>query len=111
MGHHVERYFDTLYRFLDGQGLLRAGEYSNQIRITSQLRQTSNWSTMEEAWDVLSQFTLAISNAMSRLARGLSGLDQFDVINYDDLLSSVSAAARHLEQVHQQLGAFATNPH
>ena len=110
MGHHVARYFDTLYRFLEAQGLLRAGEYSNQIRITAQLRQASNWGSMEEAWDVLSQFTLAISSAMSRLARGLGGLDQFDVINYEDLLSSVSAAARHLEQVHQQLGAFATNP-
>jgi ATP-dependent DNA helicase DinG len=110
MGHHVARYFDTLYRFLEVQGLLRAGDYSNQVRITSELRQSSNWGSMEEAWDVLSQFTLAISNAMSRLARGLAGLDQFDVINYDDLLSSVSAAARHLEQVHQQLGAFATSP-
>ena len=52
---------------------------------------------------MLSQFTQAISTAMSRLARGLAGLEQFDVLNYDDLLSSVQAAARHLEEVHRQL--------
>jgi ATP-dependent DNA helicase DinG len=110
MSHHVERYFDTVLRFLNSTGSLRSGEYSNQVRITPQLRQQREWAAVGQAWEVLSQFTLAISSAMGRLARGLVGLEQFDVLNYEDLLSSVQAAARHLEEVHQQLEAFSINP-
>ncbi len=110
MGHHVERYFDTLRRFLESTGALRPGEYSNQVRITTDTRQKANWAQVEGAWDLLAQFTLAISEAMNRLAHGLAGLEQFDVINYDDLLSSVAAAARHLEQIHTQLAAFSSRP-
>src|SRR5690606_13605229 len=80
MGFHVERYFETLYRFLEGSGAMRPGEYINQVRITPELRQQPEWAHVEEAWNVLSQFTQAISNAMGRLARGLAGLGEFDVL-------------------------------
>ena len=43
------------------------GEYINQVRITPELRQQPEWAHVEEAWNVLSQFTQAISNAMGRL--------------------------------------------
>ena len=110
MGHHVERYFEALRRFLESTGALRPGEYSNQVRITPALRNQPNWAQVEGAWDTLAQFTLTISDAMNRLARGLAGLEQFDVLNYDDLLSSVSSAARHLEEIHAQLDAFSVRP-
>lgn len=110
MGHHAERYFDTLYRFLESTGELRPGDYSSQVRITTALRHQPQWGQVEEAWDLLSQFTQAISSAMARLAKGLAGLAEFDVPNFDDVLSSVQAAARHLEEVHRQLGAFSSNP-
>jgi len=110
MGRHAERYFETIYRFLDGAGLLRRNEYIIQVRITSQLRQQPGWEQVEAAWTVLSQFTQAIARAMVDLARGLGRLDEFDVPDFDDLLSSVQAAARHLEGVHYQLGAFTENP-
>jgi DNA polymerase-3 subunit epsilon/ATP-dependent DNA helicase DinG len=110
MGRHVERYFVTLYRFLQSSGELKPGEYSSQVRITPALRHQSEWGHVEEAWELLSQFTQAISNAMNRLAKGLGGLDQFDIQNYTDLLSSVQAAARHLDEMHQQLTAFSANP-
>jgi DNA polymerase-3 subunit epsilon/ATP-dependent DNA helicase DinG len=110
MGHHVERYFETLLRFLESSGQLRPGEYSNQVRITEALRQQAGWAQVQSAWEVLGQFTQAIADAMGRLARGLAGLDQFDVPNFDDLLASTQAAARHLEQIHQQLHAFSVSP-
>ncbi|MCL4238064.1 MAG: DEAD/DEAH box helicase [Anaerolineae bacterium] len=110
MGHHTERYFEALRRFLESSGALRPGEYSNQVRITPALRNQPDWAQVEAAWDTLAQFTLAISDAMNRLARGLAGLEQFDVLNYDDLLSSVGAAARHLEEMHVQLDAFSARP-
>lgn len=110
MGRHAERYFETIYRFLDGAGLLRRNEYVIQVRITRQLRQQPGWEQVEAAWTVLSQFTQAIARAMVDLARGLGRLNEFDVPDFDDLLSSVQAAARHLEAVHYQLGAFTENP-
>ncbi|GIV81182.1 MAG: DNA polymerase III subunit epsilon [Anaerolineae bacterium] len=110
MGHHVERYFETLLRFLETSGQLRAGEYSNQVRITDALRQQPNWAQVQNAWEVLSQFTKAIADAMGRLARGLAGLEQFDVRNLDDILASTQAAARQLAEIHQQLHSFSVNP-
>jgi DNA polymerase-3 subunit epsilon/ATP-dependent DNA helicase DinG len=110
MGLHAERYFDTIYRFMDGTGALRSTEFLIQVRVTSQLRQRSEWAQVEEAWDSLSQFTQAIAGAMLRLAKGLGGLGQFDVLDYEDLLSSVQSAARHLDAVHRQLSAFSTEP-
>jgi len=110
MSRHAETYFAALYRFLDSAGLLRRNEYVAQVRITPAMRQQAGWEQVEMAWTVLSQFTQAISSAMVRLARGLSGLHEFDVLDYDDLLSSVQAAARHLESVHVQLGAFTETP-
>jgi DNA polymerase-3 subunit epsilon/ATP-dependent DNA helicase DinG len=60
MGHHAEGYFDVLFRFLQTTGQLRPGEYSNQVRITDALRHQPGWETVEESWDMLSQFTQAI---------------------------------------------------
>ncbi len=110
MGRHAERYFETLNYFLDHADVIKPGDFISQIRITPQLRQNSEWGHVEEAWEVLSEFTQAISTAMSKLARGLAELRDFDVLDYDDLLSSVGAAARHLEEMHQQLGAFSVSP-
>ncbi len=110
MGRHAERFFEILYRFLESTGELKPGEYSSQVRITDALRHQPQWGQVEEGWDLLSQFTQAISSAMARLAKGLAGLNEFDVPNFDDLLSSVQAAARHLEEVHRQLGAFSISP-
>ncbi len=110
MGVHVERYFETLRDFLRSIGALRAGEYVNHVRITPKQRRLAEWARVEQAWEVLSRFTLEIAEAMSRLARGLAGLEQFDVRNFDDLLSSTQTAARLLEQVHRQLEAFSATP-
>lgn len=110
MGHHVTRYFDTLYAFLDEIDALRSSEFSLQVRITPQLRQKPGWAHVEDAWGVLREFTETISRAMERLARGLADLDQFDVRDFDDLLSSVQAAARHLTAIHRQLEAFTASP-
>ncbi len=110
MGVHVERYFETLRDFLRSVGALRPGEYMNQVRITPKQRRLAEWARVEQAWEVLSRFTLAIADAMAHLARGLGGLEEFDVRNFDDLLSSTQTAARLLEQVHRQLEAFSVAP-
>jgi len=110
MAHHAERYFDTLFRFVESTGALNNTDFMTQVRVTAETREERGWAHVQEAWHVLSQFTLAIAEAMARLARGLAGLEQFDVPEYDDLLSSVQAAARHLDEVHRQLEAFTAQP-
>lgn len=110
MGFHVRGFFDALTYCLQSSGQLREHEFINHVRITPQLRQRADWIHVQEAWHVLSQFTRGISDAMKALARGLSSLHRFDVLDYDNLLSSVQSAARHLESVHQQLAAFTGEP-
>ncbi|NLX11920.1 MAG: DEAD/DEAH box helicase [Chloroflexi bacterium] len=110
MGHHVDGYFEMLYEFLDATGAFRTGDFLTQVRITPELRQKPGWTYIEEAWHVLSQFTQEIAHAMRRLTKALVGLRDFDVLDYDDLLSSVQAAARHLTAVHEELSAFSSEP-
>ncbi len=107
---HVERYFEALRDFLRSIGALRHGEYMNQVRITPKQRRLAEWARVEQAWEILSQFTIGIADAMNHLARGLAGLEQFDVRNFEDVLSSTQTAARLLEQVHHQLEAFSSSP-
>ncbi|MBN1681347.1 MAG: hypothetical protein JW966_13785, partial [Anaerolineae bacterium] len=58
----------------------------------------------------LSQFTQGIADAMRRLSAAVAGLHEFDVLDYDDLLTSVQASARSLGAVHQHLEEFSSNP-
>ncbi|MBN1200281.1 MAG: DEAD/DEAH box helicase family protein [Anaerolineae bacterium] len=110
MSVHVGNFFTTLYNFLEDEGLLKRYEYSNLVRITPQLRERPGWTHVEQAWEVLGQFATGIADAMKRLAKGLNNLRSFDVPDFDDLLLSVQAAARHLDTAQHQLGAFAVEP-
>lgn len=112
MGIHVEELFNTLRAFLEEHVQIPRNEYSQQVRILEPLRRQPGWQRVEIAADNLSQFTYAIADAMQRLAGGLGDLENFDIPEYDDLIASATAAARHLEDLHGRLyqAIFEPNP-
>lgn len=110
MRHHVGRLFSALYDFLNETTRLGHSDYSVRVRILEDTRSRAGWGRVYEAWQVLSQFSDAIAEALHRLAQGLSDLEDFEIPAYDDLLHSISAAARHFEEVHYMFHAFVEEP-
>lgn len=103
MGTHVQMFFDTLRAFLEEHVRFGSSEYNQQIRILDPLRRQPSWTQVEIAADNLSKFTYAIADAMQRLAGGLGDLENYDIPDYEDLVASTSAAARHLNGLHERL--------
>ncbi len=110
MEYHVNMLFDALLQFLNGERLLRPGEYVNQVRIVEAIRGKPGFAQIRAVWDTLSQFTTGISAAMSRLALALNRLSDYDIPDYDDIVNNVGTSARHMEEIHHQLDAFVRNP-
>ena len=110
MDFHIGALFNALLRFLQDGRHLHQSEYVNQIRITEALRDKPGFGQVQAAWDTLSQFTTGISSAMSKLALALSRLQDYDIPDYEDIVASLSAAARRMEEIHYQLEAFTHKP-
>lgn len=110
MQHHIDNYFRVILHFLDGERQLPASNYVNQVRITENLRNRPGFSEIQIAWDNLSQFTTGISEAMRRLAMAMDRLQDFEISEYEDIVNSISSAARNMAEIHMQLNAFTTQP-
>jgi ATP-dependent DNA helicase DinG len=110
MGHHVGVFFNTLRAFLEDHVYLQRSEYTMQIRVLAALRRQPAWSQVEDAWDNLSKFTSTIANAMRELTAGLANLGDYDIPEYDDLLSGANASARHLDELHNRLNEMVNEP-
>lgn len=107
---HVKALFNAFREFLRSATNNRNGDYTIQLRITSQLRGQSAFAQCQAAWTTLREFFEVISAAMLRLTEGLARLDSDDIPNYHDLVSSAGAAARHLNEIQAQLTAFTLEP-
>jgi DNA polymerase-3 subunit epsilon/ATP-dependent DNA helicase DinG len=110
MSQHVEWFFLSLRTFLERAGKVSRDEYSSQTRIVEALRRQPGWASVQSSWENLSQFTASIAEAMVRLEGGLRDLSEYDIEDYDDLMSSVGAAARHFSEFHNRLDQLVNKP-
>jgi DNA polymerase-3 subunit epsilon/ATP-dependent DNA helicase DinG len=110
MTQHVGLLFKTLRAFLEEHVPTTHSSYAQQIRIVPNLRRQPGWTQVEVAWDNLSNFTSGIAEAMVKLADGLTRLVDYDIEEYDDLLATISATARHLTELHQRLNEIVVEP-
>ncbi len=110
MDYHINRLFAALLSFLEESHLLHQSEYVNHVRITEALRSQPGFALVQASWKLLSQFTAGISSAMSRLSLALGRLEDYDIPDYEDIIASINASARHMEELHHQLEAFVNNP-
>lgn len=110
MTHHVDAFFRTLRGFLEEHTRVAQSEYTTQIRVVDALRKQPAWSGVEIRWDNLSQFTGTIAEALGRLAQGLGDLYEYDIEDFDDLVSATGSTARHLAALHERLDELVANP-
>lgn len=110
MNQHVDTFFKVLRSFLETHVKILRNEYVQQIRIQNSMRTQPAWAEVEAHWDNLSNFTSGIAEAMTQLALGLRELEEYDIPEYDDLTAGLSAASRHLTQLHERLREIVLQP-
>jgi DNA polymerase-3 subunit epsilon/ATP-dependent DNA helicase DinG len=110
MNQHVISFFGAVRLFLETHVRIPRNEYIQQVRLLSAMRTQPKWSDVLAHWTNLSNFTSGIAEAMTQLAVGLRELEEYDIPEYDDLVSGLSAAARDLTQLHQRLNEIADAP-
>ncbi len=108
---HITALFSAIRAFtgeqLNGE---RSAEHSTQIRITGEQRAHADFAPILSAWQILKEFVEVISSSLRRLTNALARLEQYDIPDYDDLLNSLVAAARYLDEIKVQLTAITTDP-
>lgn len=104
----------NLYRAL-GDFVTQANEDHQQdlnapVRFEKQLREKPEFERVRAIAATLDDFFAVISDAMARLTTALGRMKQYSVPGYEDLVSSTASAARHLEDMRQQIRDFILTP-
>lgn len=107
----VEAYFRSLLDFLDQSSVQQTGDYTIVVRITDGMRATAAWDQVNKAWNKLQEFFEVISKAIAKVAAAL--MDEFagyDIPNHEDMIASLQAASRYLQEIKVQLETFSDKP-
>ena len=106
---HINRLFASIRALLVDLKISKS-DYLVQVRIVDQIRARDSFSQLQGAWNTLKPFFEVLGEAMHRLATGMSRLAEFEIANYEELVSSTETASRYLEEVLLQLENFANSP-
>ena len=104
--------------FFDGVGVFLAdqrqgrpvGEYVQQVRVTQAIRNQPYWEQVEVDWHELRGVLGPLAETLSRLSAGLMELDEYDIPERDDLVSSLNSAARYYEGMVTNLDGLVSKP-
>jgi DNA polymerase-3 subunit epsilon/ATP-dependent DNA helicase DinG len=110
LAQHADRYFKAIQQFIEAHVQLSKNDYAQQVRIVDSMRRQSAWREVELHWNNLSQFTVAVADALSQLAKALTELSDFEIEEFDDLQAAILASSRHFNELHTKLGEIVDNP-
>jgi ATP-dependent DNA helicase DinG len=110
MKAHISGFFNAVRSFTSDNSGERSAEYSSQVRITREQRAKPEFAQIQAAWAILKEFLDVISESLRHLNAALGRMEQYDIPEYDDLLSGVGTAARYLNDVKKLLIEFTTEP-
>ena len=102
--------FKAVANFLVDIRAYHPSEYATQIRVTDIQRAKTAFSYIVNSWQTLKEFFEVIGNSLSHLTTALSRMQEYDIPGHHDLVNSIGAAARFLEEIHNRLATFVTAP-
>ena len=110
----TQRMFDNLRSFVaeavGAEGLRANSTYDLRVELTRGLRSQPGWSEVEVQADDLDQDLLMVEVGLQGLHKGLSGLEDQGVLDYEDLLQETWARLERVRQLREQLKAIITQP-
>jgi DNA polymerase-3 subunit epsilon/ATP-dependent DNA helicase DinG len=105
----VRNFFGSLSVFLE-EYVRQDSQYDQRIRLTSGLRVQPAWSDIEMSWDELSRALRAVADRLEYLNRGLSGLEDSAIIEYEDLMQELLGRLSQVKQLAQETDAIIAQP-
>jgi DNA polymerase-3 subunit epsilon/ATP-dependent DNA helicase DinG len=85
-------------------------EYTPQIRITGDMRNTIDFDLVQRVWSTLVEFFDGTSVAMQRLMEAIARFRNDNTPELDDLITGFAAIARNLDEVRSELNELVTHP-
>lgn len=110
MGVHIEALFKAVQGMLLDIQHIRASDFGTTVRITAQHRGKSSFAHVQAVWATLNEFFEVVGAALARLTASMHKLEQYNIPELNDLISSTSTAARYLADMRAQLNAFLVQP-
>ena len=105
----VYNFFTTLTLFLD-EYQRPGSQYDQRIRLTSGLRVQPAWSDVEIAWEDLSNGLRGIGDRLEYLYKGLAGLEDARIREYEDLMQELGGKLRQVRQLGEEMEAIVAQP-
>ncbi len=102
-------FFTTLSFFL-GEHERPGSPYDQRIRLTSGLRVQPGWSDVEIAWEDLSTGLRGVGDRLEYLYKGLLGLEDAGISEYDDLMQELFGKLHQVQQLREEMNAIIAQP-
>ena len=106
---HITRLFNSVRALLVDLNISKS-DYLVQVRITEAVRNRNSFGNIQSAWNTLQPFFEVLGEAMHHLAIALTRLEEYNIPEYEELVSSTETASRYLDEVQRQLTNFAITP-
>lgn len=104
-------FFAAITDFLSEQREGRpVSDYGQQERILPATRTLAHWEPVETAWEQTALSLRTLVDDLSRLRMTLDELADYELNNYDDLLTSVTQSARWFAEVNEALHGLVFKP-
>jgi predicted DnaQ family exonuclease/DinG family helicase len=105
----VYNFFNVLTFFLD-EHQRPGSQYDQRIRLTSGVRVQPAWSEVEIAWEDLSKGLRVIGDRLEYLYKGLLDLEDYGIVDYEDLMQELSSKLHQVQQLREEMEAIIAQP-
>ncbi len=105
----VYNFFTSLSLFL-AEHERPGSQYDQRIRLTSGLRVQPAWSDVEIAWEDLSTALRGVGGRLEYLYKGLLGLEDAGILEYDDLMQELFGKLHQVQQLREEVEAIIAQP-
>jgi len=106
MRTNTRNYFRVLHDFVMNTGK----NVSYQLRIVNSHRDSGSFVNVQSAWQQLSQFFDAVTEATHHLSEALERYEKYDIPNFHDYTNGIRAHRQFLIDIHRYLEQFTINP-
>ena len=105
----LDAFFQTVVSFMAQRPVDNRG-YEQRARLTTAARTQPAWSTVDVAWETVELRLIGLQEALSQLRAQLEGLDNYGLLDYEELVSQLAGLVEFNERLRSEGNAIVSNP-
>lgn len=105
----LDGFFQAVAAFMAQRPVDNRG-YEQRARLTSAARSQPAWTTVDVAWETVELRLIALQETLGRLYTRLEGLDNYGLLEYEELVSQLASLIGFNEQLRTEGNAIVSNP-